>query len=143
MFPNLIPMTTHGSGSISTSSALAVPTDRLELEVDDLCIWTGKQSEHSVYRNRIIYRVVEKRWVEPKLMPSGNQVSGYHSVRFAVAYDLENPMGQSFDSVGFANIREMKKLSLVDLGIIRLTFDNFVREWAKRQGMAEPADDVR
>lgn len=109
---------------------------KLELDVGDLCMWSGRQSEHTTYRNRVIYRCVEKR-----LQDHGDGTT-YFSHRFVVAFDLENPMGQPMDTIGFGSAREMKRLSLLDICTLRLHLDNFVREWAKSQGMGNP-DDVR
>lgn len=106
------------------------------LDIGDLCIWTGNQSEHSTYKNRLIYRCVEKRDNE------STDGSTYTSYRFVIAFDLSNPIGVHMDPVGFGSIREMKKLTLLDVATIRLHYDNFIREWAKQQGMPDP-DDVR
>lgn len=114
----------------------AGPQAKLELEVGDLCMWTGKQNEHSTYKNRVIYRCVEKRLNE------NSDGTTYISQRFIVAFDLENPMGQQLDPIGFGSARDMKRLSLLDVCTMRLHFDNFIREWAKVNGMGNP-DDVR
>jgi hypothetical protein len=40
------------------------------------------------------------------------------------------------ESIGFMSAtHEMKKLGLLDLGILRLMFDNFIREWTRSQGV--------
>ena len=107
-----------------------------DLEVGDLCLWTGTQSEHSTYKNRIIYRCVEKRQNE-------NSDGGtYVSYRFVVAFDISNPLGQQLDPIGFGGVREMKRLTLLDVCTIRLHYDNFIKEWAREMGAANP-DDVR
>jgi hypothetical protein len=62
--------------------------------------------------------------------------------QFQVAFDFSNPVGVPIDSFGFSTTRELKRLSLLDVCTLRLHFDNFIREWARLNGEANP-DDVR
>ena len=50
-----------------------------------------------------------------------------------VAFDFERPMGQAIGTVTWSD-HELRKLTLLDVGVIRLSFDNFIREYAREQG---------
>ena len=86
-------------------------------------------------KQRIIYQVAEK-----KSAPDGYGTPWQY--RFRIAFDLEHPMGVNLDMVGFMTLREMRRLTLLDLATLRLHFDNFIREWARMMGEPDP-DDVR
>jgi len=123
------------------STALATTTTPpakkpLELEVGDLVFYTGKVTEYTQFKHRIIYRCIEKKY-------SGEGENSYLSYKYVAAFDFENPLGVGLASIGgFSNISDFKKLSLLDVCTLRLHFDNFIREWAKDMGKADP-DDVR
>ena len=106
----------------------------VDLHVGDLAVWTGKPNEYAPLSRRVIYQVIERK--EP---PEG---SYYVQYRFRAVFDIENPIGTVVESTSFMTSREMKKLSLLDLGSLRLHFDNFIREWAK-QVCGANIDDVR
>ena len=91
--------------------------------------------EHTKLKQRTIYQVVEK-----KLQPQST--FSHHEYRYRVAFDFENPVGQTSELISHWGTRGLKKLSLVDVGFMRLAFDNFIREWARSQG-ADDTDDVR
>lgn len=105
----------------------------------DLVVWVGKQTEHSTLKNRIIYEVMKKE-VETK---DGLGGIPWTTTRLTLrpAYDFERPTGVSVGTVTWSTVSELRKLSLVDLGVIRLTFDNFIREFARQQGMEDVTDD--
>jgi hypothetical protein len=115
----------------------ALSTREPELSVGDLILWTGKQTEYSSMRNRVIYQVTARETT------AGSSYSHY---RFRPVFDFENPMGTDLTVNGTMTIREMKRLTLLDLGVLRLMFDHFVREWARSQGteveQMPTADDI-
>ena len=98
-----------------------------ELAIGDLVFWTGKSTDFTMMKPRVIYQVIERK--EPE------QHASYAQYRFRPVFDIANPVGITVESVGFMTAtREMKKLNLLDLGILRLTFDNFIRDWTRSQG---------
>lgn len=108
-----------------------------ELNIGDLCVFTGKQSEYSLLHRRVIYRVVEK-----ETRPDNELLSTRFTYRFQVAFDLENPTGTVLTTTGKMGVHDMKRLSLLDVATIRLHYDHFIKEWARTMGEANP-DDVR
>lgn len=96
----------------------------------DLCIWTGKQTDTSSLKNRIIYHVVRKENKSSDLMGE------YHIYYLRIAYDPEHPVGTHVKTISWSG-SELKKLSLVDLGVMRLALDNFIREFARLHGMED------
>ena len=90
-------------------------------------MWTGTQREHSVFSRRIIYKVLRK-----KPIPGGILSSVEYEL--IPAFDIENPLGTVIGSTHTTWDRDLKKLSLIDLGIMRMYFDFFVKEWARQQG---------
>jgi hypothetical protein len=102
----------------------------------DLVVWTGKQTEHSTLKNHIIYQVMSKK-VEttPPITPGGTPSE---HIRFMLrpAFDFQKPMGVAINSLSWSD-HELRKVSLVDLGVLRLSFDNFIREYARFQGMED------
>lgn len=106
-----------------------------ELDVGDLCIWTGKPTEHAMMFRRVIYQVVEKT-------PATGASYSKNNYSFIVAFDFENPLGKSMVPVNHMGTREMKKLSLLDLATLRLHYDSFITDWARRMGERDP-NDVR
>jgi hypothetical protein len=104
-----------------------------ELSVGDLCLFTGDEKFSSL-KSRLVYQVVSKE--------DATMVSGYpqHRYRYRVAFDLENPSGTSTDtSITFSSTRGMKKITLLDLGTLRLHLDEFVRWYARYKGMEADA----
>ena len=100
---------------------------RIELQVGDLVVWTGKERQYAMLQHGIIYRVIEKKEAE-----NGDPAAATY--RLGAAFEFCSPIGSSVDVTGLHGSRELKKLGLLDLGIIRLAFDNFIREWAGEQG---------
>lgn len=98
----------------------------VELNVGDLVAYVG-DAKYAVLNRRVIYRVVEKeQQPESSIYP--------YMYRFVSAFDLENPVGQHMErSHQFATLKDFRKIELLDLGIIRLVFDEFIKEWAKSQ----------
>lgn len=105
----------------------------VDLAVGDLVMWTGKTSDYGLLYRRIIYQVVEKR--DP--IEDGHVVQ----YKFRAVFDFENPVGTPLTPSGYMSARDVKRISLLDLGIMRLTFDTFVKEWAQEQGMLTNLDD--
>lgn len=114
------------SGNASTGLVARKPPVEDELQVGDLVMYVGKVTEHMPLHRRCIYKVVRKRHPE-----DAQHVATYH---FRPVFDFENPLGQSLDMIGWSTLRDLRKLSLVDLGTLRLHFDNFIREWARQVG---------
>lgn len=102
----------------------------------DLVVWTGKQGEHSTLKNHIIYQVMSRKIEKsPSITPGGPE---YESLRFTLrpAFDFQKPMGVAINTVTWSD-HELRKVTLVDLGVLRLSFDNFIREYARFQGMED------
>lgn len=100
-----------------------------KLNVGDIVMWTGKVTEYSPFQRRLIYQVVQ---VIPAAATDIHQEPKY---RLRPAYDIENPVGAVVEAASFTiSSNHLKNLSLLDMGIIRLTFDNFIKEWAKSKG---------
>jgi hypothetical protein len=98
-----------------------------ELTLWDLCMFVGDE-KISVLKPRIVYQVVERT---AEVSPTYSSVR----YRYRVAFDPENPTGTSADTtISFSGTRNMKKLTLLDLGILRLSLDTFIREYAKHLG---------
>ena len=108
------------------TSATTGPTLPTELFVGDLVVWTGKPSQYSSIRHGVIYRIVERKVNEHDPL-----VAVY---RLGTAFEFTNPVGTHMELSGFSGAHELRKLSLLDLGIIRLTFDAFIKEWARTKG---------
>lgn len=107
----------------------------------DLVVWTGKQSEHSTLKNHIIYQVVARKLEKNEpIMPGGQS---HETVRFTLrpAFDFTRPMGIAINTLSWSD-HELRKVTLVDLGVLRLSFDNFIREYARFQGMEDGSDGV-
>lgn len=100
----------------------------LELEVGDLVMWDGKPHEHSLFRHGIIYRVMNKR------EPENTTYMQHQQYQFRAVFDFNRPVGQPIEAFGYSTVRDLKRLSLVDLGVLRMTFDSFIKEWAKQEG---------
>lgn len=105
----------------------AVPRPDIALEIGDLVLWDGKPHEHSSFKHGVIYKVVGKQ----EAGESNLNLARYH---FRVVYEFNRPVGQEVASFEFSTTRDLKKLSLLDLGTLRLYLDNFIREWAKEEG---------
>lgn len=105
----------------------------------DLVIWTGKQTETSTLKNRVIYQVMKKTIETTEGLLGGKSFTSTR-LHLRVVYDIGQPMGVHINTSSWSE-HELKKLSLVDLGIIRMTFDNFIREYARLQGMEDVTDD--
>jgi hypothetical protein len=88
----------------------------------------GKVTEYATLHRRVVYQVVGKE--------NTNPVTSFatHRYMFRVAFDFENPMGTNLDAVAYMGTRDLKRIELLDLGTIRLHFDNFLREWALKMG---------
>lgn len=136
------PRTVTSPGWMMPSSSIAYAqvnktqryVESVDLQVSDLVMWTGRVTEFSTMSRRVVYRVVERK--DP------TDESNYVQYRFSPAFDLESPIGSSLDVTPWMTAREMKRLGLLDLGTMRLHFDNFIREWAKRAGEPD-VDEVR
>lgn len=103
--------------------------------VGDLVMWTGKSTEYATFHRRIIYVVAEIMHPED---PSRTR-----SFKLRPAFDIESPIGTVIETTGYPVLSSyLKKLSLLDVASIRLHYDNFIKEWAKSQGLASP-DEVR
>lgn len=121
---------------MSTPSGLAAmiqgkfqPRPEPDLHVGDLVMWDGKPSEHGSFRHGIIYRVVGRT------EPGEKTTYDIPRYQFLPVFDFSRPMGTAVESFDFSTIRDLKKLNLLDLGTLRLHYDNFIREWAKSCGM--------
>lgn len=101
----------------------------LELQVGDLVMWTGKETEHSSLKRRLIYQVVSK-----KLEGTPPHENWRHQLR--VAFDFEQPSGTNLQTISWSSW-ELKKLSLLDLGTLRIHFDTFIKWWAETQGFED------
>lgn len=99
----------------------------IELNVGDLVLWVGKQTEYTFLNRRTLYQVVERR--EPE---KPERIVQY---RFRAVYDIENPIGTAVDATPFISSRDTKRIDLLDLGVLRLTFDTFIKEWARSRGV--------
>lgn len=122
-------MSMTGPGGFTRNRMQGFPKPDIKLEVGDLVMWDGKPSEHCTFRHGMIYRVVGKQPPDEK---STYDITRY---RFITVFDFARPVGQPVDSFEFSTTRDLKRLSLLDLGTLRLHFDNFIREWAKQEGM--------
>lgn len=98
------------------------------LEVGDLVLWVGKPSEYATFHRRLVYQIVEIVHLENSAATC--------SYRLRPAFDIENPIGCTVETTGYPVMSAyLKKLTLLDVGIIRLKFDSFIKEWAKNLGM--------
>ena len=95
-----------------------------ELSLGDLVMWTGEQTKFSSMRNRVIYEVVEKTLMKDSI--------GFNYA-FKIAFDIENPMFSSTRTIS-GSLYDLRKISLLDLGVTRMYFDEFIKNWALRQG---------
>lgn len=87
----------------------------------------------SMHRH-VIYQVVDKGIAE------GSSTSN-HKYTLRIAFDMENPTGSHTpEPSSIYGTRSLKKLSLLDLATTRLHFDDFIRWWAKTQGMEDTGD---
>lgn len=121
--------TTSPLPSLTKHQIHGFPRPDFELYVGDLVMWDGKPHEHCYFRHGMIYRVVNK------IPPDGTMTYSIARYKFVPVFDFTNPVGQSLDSFEYSTTRNLKRLSLLDLGTLRLHFDNFIREWAKQEGM--------
>ncbi len=112
-----------------------IPITEVELQVGDLCIWNGKQTEYSVLNRRVIYQVVGKQ-------ASSEESWNRFVYQYRIAFDIENPVGSTSGLITYNGSREMKKLGLLDVATIRLHYDAFIKDWAIAQGQPSP-DEVR
>lgn len=107
------------------------------LDVGDLVMWCGKQTEGSMLRQRVIYLVTAKTETNVEtVIPTG-----YPSYRYYLrpAFDFERPTGQDMSQVSWSS-HDLKLISLLDLCTMRLHFDSFIRWWAKTQGLEDTGD---
>jgi hypothetical protein len=106
------------------------------LNEGDLVIWTGKQSEHSTLKNHIIYQVMSKKLeTSPPITPGGTP-SEHWRLNLRPAFDFQRPLGVAVNTLSWSD-HELRKVTLVDLGVVRLAFDNFIREFARMNGMED------
>ena len=112
-----------------------IPITEVELQIGDLCIWNGKQTEYSTLQRRVIYQVVGKQ-------AAPDDAWNKFVYQYRIAFDIENPLGSTSGYITYNGSREMKKLDLLDVATIRLHYDHFIKEWAIAQGQPSP-DDVR
>jgi len=95
----------------------------IELSLGELIVWTGKPTEYSQFFRRVIYEVVGKECVKDASWAT-------HVYKLRPAYDIENPTGTDMTTFTYMGTRELKRLTLVDVGIMRLAFDNFIKQWS-------------
>lgn len=108
------------------------------LNEGDLVIWTGKQTEHSTLSRRVIYHVIKKEEEQHEGILGGKPWSSTRlTLRPAFDFDFEHPTGVNVGTVSWSTTSELRKLNLIDLGVIRLAFDNFIREFARLHGMED------
>ena len=101
-------------------------TTPVELNLGDVVMYVGDM-KYAILQRRVVYRVVDKEQ-QPE------NASYPFSYRFTAAFDLENPLGQVIEpSCQMSSLKDFRKLGLLDLGVIRLIFDDFIKEWAKKQ----------
>jgi hypothetical protein len=105
-----------------------------ELRVGDLVMWYGKPSDYASFQRRVVYQVVER--IEPS-QDEGRQAQ----YRYRPVFDLENPIGVPTEPTCLMSSREMKQIRLIDLGMMRMLFDSFIRTWIADQGSPEATDD--
>lgn len=94
----------------------------------DLVMWHGKQTEHTSLKNRVVYQVMQVEERDSDLI--GTMVT----FKLRPAFDIGQPMGVAVHTISWSS-SELRKVTLVDLGVIRLSFDNFIREYARMLGM--------
>jgi hypothetical protein len=108
--------------------------ERWQLEVGDLCIFVGDSDIYKQMRHRVIYQVVSKE-------EAASSSYSYNRYGLRIAFDIESPSGSSTEVItSHLGTKNMKKLSLLDLATTRLHFDDFIRWWAKTQGMEDTGD---
>jgi hypothetical protein len=96
-----------------------------------MALFVGDEKSHTL-KNRVIYQVVGKE-------EAPHSTYSHHTYRYRVAFDLANPLGTSLDDTHTGlGTRGMKKLSLVDVGTLRLRLDSFLKEWARWLSDEEP-----
>lgn len=122
-------MSQSGLAPLFKNKIQGFPRPDIELEIGDLVMWDGKPHEHCSFRHGVIYKVVAKRGADET---SNLGVARYH---FRAVYEFNRPIGQDVGSFEFSTTRDLKKLTLLDLGTMRLYLDNFIREWAKQEGI--------
>jgi len=118
--------------------------DPIYLDVGDLVTYYGEAHEkdspysqdtikaENILVRRIVYRVV-KREVAP--------ATSYSKWRytFQVAFDPLMP-GERSKQVVQIGSRWLKKLTLVDLGMLRMNYDNFIKDVTRQLSAVEPAE---
>jgi len=107
--------------------------DPIDLNVGDLCVYIGNiDFDFCSLSPRVIYRVTNKE-------PSGNDGTFLSRWRFTfeAAFDMfpdshcnENWRGTQLTKNGSRNVR---KLTLLDLGRLRQEFDGFLSAWARKR----------
>lgn len=99
------------------------------LQVNDLVVWTGSSHQYAQLEHGVIYRVLER---QDRASKDGE--SAHVSYKLGVAFEFNSPIGLSALTRTVNMTNDLKKLSLLDLGIIRMAFDNFIKQWAKDMG---------
>ncbi len=93
----------------------------------------GKPERYDVMRSGIIYKCIEAKC-------SGTDWR-YMQYRFLPVFSMENPIGIPLEATSWQPSRDLKRISLLDLGMMRLAFDSFIKEWAKDKTSDSEADE--
>lgn len=100
----------------------------VELHVGELIMYVGNP-EHSTLKPRVIYQVVKKEANDSKF--SGTPFF----YRLRPAFDIQNPTGTELETTSNLSVRGMRRLSLVDVGTLRMLLDEFIKQWSGSQSV--------
>lgn len=105
-----------------------------EMEVGDLCMFVGNGDVYREMTHRIIYQVVMK-------VPSLHSSYSRNSYHLAIAFDFDGT-GSSCprQTVTHLGTIGMKKLGVLELGLLRMQFDSFIECWLKATMVSTEAD---
>lgn len=103
-----------------------------ELFHNDLVMYVGNP-DHSVLKPRIVYRVIDKELSEPTATSKATLF-----YRLQIAFDVEHPMGSTLEPTPKVSVRGLKRMSLLDLGTVRMLFDEFIKAWSRSVNEVPP-----
>lgn len=106
--------------------------DPIDLNIEDLCVYVGS-TEFSSLNHRVIYKVTNK---EPSGWSDGQHLSRWHFTfepvfdMFPTTHDERVIKGEGTKRTKNGT-RYLVKLSVIELGLLRSVFDDFLQTWAK------------
>ena len=103
-----------------------------KLEPGELVMYVGTTAYTPSFENRVIYQVIEVS----ETTPSSTEDKPCYVYKLRAVFDIKNPIGNTVDTLTWrsSSVGNFKRLTLLDVGIIRLKFDSFIKEWVKSLG---------